>query len=780
MPRQGRTAIITYSAPFGEWLRERRRQLDLTQANLARHVGCSTIAIRKMEASQRTPSRQIAERLADCLGIPVDERAAFIEFARGLQQHVADTPLVAPPIAHRLHNLPVPLTRLLGREQDVGQIRRWLIDKDWRLVTLIGPPGIGKTRLSIQVATELHSYFVDGVYFVSLASVVDPHRVIDVIAQTLNITEVPHQPIFTRLVEVLCGKKLLLVLDNVEHLLPAVPQVAALLTACRLVKVLSTSRAALRVRGEQLFPVAPLSLTDPSCPLETQTIVQSPAITLFVERTQAVVPSFTLTRENAPTVAAICARLDGVPLAIELVAARARTLSLNTLLARLGQRLDLLTHGPCDLPPRHQTLRSALEWSYKLFTPTERFLFEQLGVFLRTYSLEAAEIICGEQNLQLDNLTVRPSLSPSIVDRLAALVDHSMLHQVESSDGEQRFMMLEIVREYALERLEARGTLPMLRERHARYYAGLAETASSELLGGRQEQWLARLAIEHDHFRAALSWAINTGCVELSVRLGAALWNFWYTRCYISEGRRWLKDVLRIYHLSGTNQGSWSSRQLMIQVFLGAGILARVQGDSAEACQLYQQGLDMAQQLGDQPVIATALYNLAVAMYDQGQIEEGVVYLEQCIQIQRALSDTAGLATSLNGLGNVLLIEDPVRAVALFEESLTLQRGLCNMRGVAFTLHSLGVAALQQDNYAAAQRYFHEGLEHFQQLDDTIGIADCFSGLAACAGGQGQAGQAAQFWTTAEDLREKIGVRLSLAEQAIYEQHLDSVRVVTM
>ncbi len=798
---------------FGPWLRQRRRLLDLTQADLARRVGCSEITIRKFEADERTPSRQIAELLADCLELPLDEHQAFIPFARGRQRD--DAPAPAPAPAGCTH-LPVPLTRLLGREQDVAVICRHLLRGDVRLLTLVGPPGIGKTRLSLQVAAELcgapceSPRFAYGVAFVPLASVGDPGVVLDTIAQALGVSEAPDRPLLERLVEALRHRSLLLILDNFEHLLPAATDLSRLLIACPDLKILATSRAALHVRGEHLFPVAPLALPDLAWPLGAEAVARAPSVMLFVERAQAVAPHFALTAENAATVAAICARLDGLPLAIELVAARCRLLSPLAVLSRLGQRLTLLAGGPSDLPPRHQTLRSAIEWSYNLLAPAEQRLFERLGVLVGDYDLDAVEAIASELRIENGERigsgykgTVSSTMHPpldfsilnsqfSILNLLEVLIDHSLVTRRPATHAEPRFAMLETIREYALERLAARGELGALRERHARYYLDLAEQAEPDLSGALQDVWLERLEREHDHFRAALAWSLRELRIEneelrmgvdehagsfsilnsqfsirseVGLRLGAALWRFWYIRCHLNEGRRWLRALLAA---EGGGASAARARGL-----LGAGVLAGAQGDLAEARGLIEAGLADARRLGDGELLAAAAYHLGMVLFDQGEAGPAIAAIEESLRLQRARGDRAGIAGALNGLGNLLLGRDDPHAIALLEESVALQRALHNTRGIAFTLHSLGVASLQQQMYRCAFEHFGEARRLFRQLGDTIGIADCLAGLAAVAAGQGRRARGARLWRVAEELRAGIGAPMPDSEREIYARHLE-------
>ena len=774
------------AATFGQWLRRRRRRLDLTQAELARRAGCSEITIRKIEADERMPSRQVAALLAACLELADHEREAFVAFARGRRTDLATIDsrslATAPAPAGRL---PLPLTRLLGRQDDVALIRQYLGQSNTRLLTLVGPPGIGKTRLALEVAADLSrddgagSQFPDGVVFVPLAALNDAGLVLDAIAQALQVAESAGQTLLEQLASTVRGQCLLLVLDNFEHLLPAGPQVARLLMACPDIKVLATSRAALHIRGEQLFPVAPLALPDLAWPISTTAVAQSPAVMLFVERAQAVAPRFALGAENAATVAAICARLDGLPLAIELVAASSRLLPPLALLSRLGQRLSLPVTGPGDLPPRQQTLHSAIAWSYGLLGPAEQRLYQRLGVFVGDYELEAIAAICATDR-DPDQLT--PS---SVLDALEALIDHSLVTHSVSGAGEPRFGMLETIREYALQRLTESGQLAALHERHAQYYLSLARQAEAQLSGALQDSWLDRLEREHDHFRTALAWCLaGTATPEqgaqrranatparaaarlpLGLSLGAALWRFWYTRCHLSEGRRWLGTLLAA--------GDGGDPGARVRVLLGDGILSNAQGDTEQARRLLEACLAEARRHDDQEGVALANYHLGTIIFGQGEVVPAIDALEQCLTIQRARGDTAGIATALNGLGNLLIGGDDARAVVLLEESVALQRRLGNTRGIAFSLHSLGYACLCQDRPADALPHLNEALLLFVQLGDKIGIADCLAGLAAVAGGLQQRERAARLWQAAEQLRESIGAPLSAAERADYQRYLD-------
>ncbi|MBA3476949.1 MAG: XRE family transcriptional regulator, partial [Lautropia sp.] len=623
-------------ASFGEWLRRRRKALDLTQEALAQRAGYSLGAIRKLEADERRPSRELAESLADVLAVPVEERAAFLKVARAeravdhlrlpgsgvstLGQVIArapdpqtgllaDVPLLKAQPA--LHNLPVPLTPLIGREQEIAAITTLIQDPAVRLLTLTGPGGTGKTRLSHQVAAELcddvSQGVPDAVWFVDLAPLSDASLVVSTIAQTLGVRDTG-LPRADSLVGHLRDKHMLLILDNFEQVLPAATDIAALLQAAPRLKLLVTSREVLHLSGEQEYPVLPLALPDLRQSESPTQLTEYAAVALFIQRAVAARPDFQVTDANASVVAEICVRLDGLPLAIELAAARIKMLPPAALLQRLGNRLKLLTGGARDLATRQQTLRAAIDWSYQLLTPSEQQLFARLGVFVGGCTLEAAEAVCQEQSDQ------------DILDGIQSLIDKSMLHRKDDAD-EASFTMLETMREYALEQLAASGQEDVLRCRHAEYYREFAEAAEPALRSAQQVAWGSRLEREHDNLRAALRWFISQGDADQGLRMSGALWRFWGYCGHLLEGRDILAELLALH---GGGAGPRA------RALLGAGSLVSLLGAGDDAAALFEQSAALFRKVGDRWGQAFALsYREFEVSWSEHRVEESAALLEQ-------------------------------------------------------------------------------------------------------------------------------------------------------
>ena len=523
-----RAGASEQTAPFGARLRRARETAGLTQEELAERAGLTPNAVGALERGEhRHPYPATVRALTAALGLTHDERTALAASVPKRGQ----APVPAEPTAFT-PNLPALLSPLIGREAEVAAVVALLRRDGVRLVTLTGPGGVGKTSLALRVAAELRGDFADGAAFVPLAAVRDPALVASTVAQVLGLVESGGRSPVDRLGEALRDRDVLVVLDNVEHLLDAAPLITDLLTRCPDLVILATSRTTLRLAGEHDVPVPPLALPDPQRLFDTVYLAEVAAIRLFVERAQAVDPAFALTAENAAAVASVCERLDGLPLAIELAAARSRLFPPAALLHRLARRLPLLTAGRRDGPARHQTMRDAIAWSHDLLAEAEQTLFGRLAVFVGGFSLEAAEAITGDGE-------------DRVLDGVAALADRHLLGPVGQNDGEPRFAMLETVREYAFERLAASGAADSARFAHAAHFLALVEHAAPHLWSHDQLVWLTRLETEHDNLRAALAWSRDQpGGAEQVARLALPLSWFWYLHGHVAEGRRWLESLL--------------------------------------------------------------------------------------------------------------------------------------------------------------------------------------------------------------------------------------------
>jgi predicted ATPase/class 3 adenylate cyclase len=596
------------------------------------------------------------------------------------------------------NNLPTQLTSFLGRHKELAEARRLL--SEGRLLTLTGPGGTGKTRLSLQIAADATDRFPDGVYYVALGQIAMAELVVPTIAQAVGVVDVGSRPL-DRLVEQIGDKCILLVLDNFEQVIDAAPQVNELLARASKMSVLITSRSPLRVYGEREYPVPPLGVPDPKHLPSLAGLSQFESVALFIERAMAVRPDFAVSSANAPAVAEICARLDGLPLAIELAAARVRLLSPQAIMDRLGDRLGLLSSGARDLPERQQTLRGAIAWSHDLLDEVDRRVFARFSVFAGGATLDAAEKVIFDADAKGD-----------VLDAVGSLVDKSLIRQEAQADGEPRFRMLETIREFALEQLAARGEVEELRERHATSLLEFAERAAPEVFGPDQRLWLDRYEAEHDNLRAAVAWALSGDRAETAMRLLVACWRFWQMRGYLAEAREHANRILLL-------PSAKDLPEIRAAAVEAAGGIAYWQADLAAARAWYLEGLDLARASGDDRRIANALYNLSFAYAltrdDQAAAQKVV---EEVLEISRRLGDDALVARALWALTNAkYFFGDLEGLLDTTDEALAIFRRLGDRFMIGWTLYSVALATVQTDP-VRAQAAMAEGIEIFTAMGD--------------------------------------------------------------
>jgi predicted ATPase/DNA-binding XRE family transcriptional regulator len=723
--------MTTLPAPaFGELLRQHRIAAGLTQEELAERAQISVRAISDLERGvRRAPHKDTLRLLADALNLTEDDHALLLEAVRVTRRAEATALPSTAQMGALPHDFPVTLTPLVGREREEAAIAHLLARDDVRLLTLTGPAGIGKTRLATQTALGPGARFAS-VVFISLAAIGEHTLVLPALAQALGLHDQPNQLASEQLSEYLSRQEALLILDNFEQVAQAGPQIAQLLAVCPQVKTLITSRVALRVRGEHEFAVPPLDTPDLARLPTLEDLTRYAAVTLFMQRAQAVKPNFEVTPALAPTIAAICTRLDGIPLALELAAARIKLLAPPALLARLDRSLTLLTDGAADLPERQQTMRRAIEWSYDLLSASEQRLFRHLATFAGGWTLEAAEAICGESAAQ----------APSILDGLTTLVNSSLVVQEETADGEPRFRLLELIREYGQEQLVAHDETSALRSRHADYYRALAEKAEPEMHGDSQRAWLACLAQEHPNLRAALDWARETYSIECGLRLGSALWWFWQLHGHASEGRAWLEHFLSVQQ----TPESVRDKTLRADALKGVGNLAWTQGDYEPATVLLDESLCLYRALANTPGVAFILNTLGLIADEHGAYARAAALFEESLALWRELRDVTKIGALLTNLAVVEYRQEHyAKAISLFEEGLALQREANDHWSVAVTLSNLGEAMQMQGELTTAAQLLEESLELHRELGDKGETAYTLRNLADVVREQGNLERAA-------------------------------------
>lgn len=670
---------------------------------------------------------------------------------------VPDLPDTFPPLLTldaRPNNLPAQQTSLIGRDAELETARRRLRQPDLRLLTLTGPGGTGKTRLSLQLAADVIDDYTHGVWFVSLAAVTDAEMVATEIAEALGVREEGGQSAEASVIEHLRERQLLLVLDNFEQVLAAAALVGRLIVACPTLTILVTSRAALHVYGEHEYPVPPLALPDRRRRPPLDQLATYPAIDLFVQRSRAVKPDFALTAENASAVADICARLDGLPLALELAASRSKILAPQAMLARLDSRLKLLTGGARDRPERQQTLRAAIAWSHDLLAGEEQTLFARLSVFTGSFTLDAAEQVVGGD---LD-----------VFDGVFSLVDKSLLRQEDAgTEEEPRFAMLATIREFGQEQLEERGETEVVRLSHAEHFLAFAEGGRPALRGPDQAAWLDRLQTEHDNIRLALDTFDSAGLGAEELRLADALWGFWLLRGLLSEGFSRLDRAIA----AGTD----APDATMASALDGAGLIAQLRGDDERAELLFQRALALFRSIGDDEGAASALDNLGMAAQGRGDdMEAAAALFEEALTLRRAADDAHGVALSLTNLANhALLHRDFDRAIAHGEECVSICRDLDNQYMEALSLSNLADALRVRGELHRAVAVYGEALTLLRELGNQVSIADGLEGMAAVAIATGHTEQGVMLFGAVDTLRHETGI----LSDSVTTASLDAARV---
>ena len=650
------------------------------------------------------------------------------------------------------NNLPIQLSSFLGRERELSEVEELLSRS--RLLTLTGPGGTGKTRLSLQVGAREADRFPDGIFFIPLSLLKDADLVPATIAQELGLPDRGGLSPMAALIDHLRERRTLLILDNFEQVADASPRVAELLAAAPGLAVLATSRSALRIYGEREYPVPPLATPDPRQHESPERLSQYEAVALFIERAMGVKPDFQVTNENAPAVAEISSRLDGLPLAIELAAARINVLPPQAMLARLGDRLSLLSGGARDRPERQQTLRGAIDWSYDLLDEDERALFRRLAVFAGGARLDAVESVCPGDELK----------SP-ILDGLGSLVEKSLLRQVAAGDGEPRFLMLGTIREYALERLAESGRADELRLSHARHFTGLTNDAAGQLLGSDKRRWLDWLEEDHDNLRAALDWCVESGETELALSLVSKLWRFWQMRGYLIEGTERTRKALAL-----PNTGDFPV--LRADALEAGGGLAWWRGDFPDAIKNYDECLEQRRAQGDRASIAEAAYNLAFPLggfaQDVADIPRSKALIEEALNLWQSIPDELGVAKAKWLKGTILWSSrDFSEAKLILDEALPVFRRLNETFMLGWSLYDLGLLAVFEHESQPARERLSEALRIFSDSADISGFTLVLDAFAALAAEEGDPQRAATLSGAVATLERQSGTGLNPSNRII-------------
>ena len=697
---------------FGYWVLRRRKALDLTRDELARQVGCAAETIKKIERDERRPSRQVARLLANALAVLPEEYEHFMQSARGersvdgLQLPSQSSNPYPPP-----HNLPSQLTSFIGREKEIETVKHLLAPEGGgRLITLTGAGGSGKTRLALQVAYATLDIFPGGVWLIDFAPLTDPELVPQSLLTTLGLREQADRSALAIVADFLQPKRVLLVLDNCEHLIEACAKlVETLLRACPTLHILATSREALSVAGERLYLVPTLTTPDPE-QTDLDTLPRYEAVQLFVERAQTALPGFMLTNDNTAAIAQICHQLDGIPLALELAAARVKALRVEQIAARLEDRFDLLTGGSRTALPRHQTLQALIDWSHNLLSEPELVLFRRLAVFAGGWTLEAAEAVCVSEGVKAD----------AVLDLMTQLVNKSLILSGREPGQEARYRMLETIRQYASERLLEAGEAEQVRKQHFAFFLQLAEQVEPYVRGPQVPAHLNRLEAEHDNLRAALEWSLaQAEYGEASLRLAGALFSFWEERGYVGEGRAWLARAL-------ASPSAPSSGEARAKALYGAGSLADTEGDHEVAKTLLEESMDLWQSLGSAGLsgLAYTFSCLGQAVRRLGDPATARVLIHRAITLFQQQDERWGLAWAFCYMGMALRDqEDFALASSVIDKSVVLWRELGNQQGLGSAIRIRGHIAMRQGNYELAQRAFADSIAIIRKLGNKEMVA---------------------------------------------------------